>query len=261
MAIALVVPDLTNPYFTIICRAAQQLARERGYEVLIFDTLAEPEREREIVRSLSSWVDGVVICAALRAHRRLPGAPPIVYVNRRVRGSHCVMLDQRVIVDLQIRHLVELGHEHIAWIGGPKDYWASEVRQRHAQRWAARRDIRILSCERADYDAGVQIAQELPDDVTAVAAFNDREALGIISRAQELSRRVPEDLSVVGSDDMPDAVLATPRLTTVHAPIEEMARTSVSLLLDHLHPSGPEITATLRGELVARESTGPPKLR
>jgi DNA-binding LacI/PurR family transcriptional regulator len=232
--IAIMVPDLANAYFAHVARAAQQFARARSYEVLIVDTGDDVDREQEVVESASTWVEGLIICAARRPYRATASRVPMVFVNRRVRDSHSVLLDQHFVVEAQLRHLVELGHEHIVWMDGPKDYWGSSIRRTHAKRISAGHPVRIAGAVAPDWEGGVQMAELLDDDVTAVAAFNDRQALGFVARCVELGIRVPDDVSVVGSDDIAGASVLNPGLTTVHAPKEQMGRAAVSLLLDHL---------------------------
>jgi DNA-binding LacI/PurR family transcriptional regulator len=257
--IAIVVPDLTNTYFGLICRAVQILARERGYEVLILDTDRDPAQEREIVESVARWADGVIICSAQSNHRSTPNGVPIVYVNRRARGSHAVILDQEWIVETQVQHLVQLGHERILYLEGPDDYWASEVRRRRVETLTLDRDIRFASGYACDFEGGMRAAAELPPDVTAVIAFNDVQAFGLVNHTLQRGIRVPEDLSVIGSDDVPGSKHINPGLTTVHAPKEAMGRAAVSLLIDHLTHEGPMIVETLQGHLVVRQSTAPPR--
>jgi LacI family transcriptional regulator len=257
--IAVIVPDLTNTYFAHICRDAQVFARERGYDVIIMDTIRSREVEKEVVRSASRWVDGIIICASHLDHRPGPDGPPVVHVNRRVHGCHAIVLDQRFIVEAQIGHLRELGHERILWIDGPKDYWASAVRRRYVERLARSCDIRILTGITPDQHGGMDVARQLDGNVTAVAAFNDRQASGLIAQAMRLGIRVPEDLSVVGSDGIPGSEYIYPALTTVYAPRDEMARAAVSLIIDHVDDrDGPLVVKTLRGHLLVRESTAPP---
>ena len=257
--IAIMVPNLVNAYFAHIARAAQQFARARSYEVLIVDVDEDVVREQEFVESASTWVEGLILCASSRPYHRTASRVPMVFVNRRVRDSHAVVLDQHFIVEAQLRHLIELGHEKIVWMNGPKGYWASSIRRNHARRIAAGHPVEIAEPVTPDWEGGVAMADTLDDDITAVAAFNDRQALGFIVRCGQLGIRVPDDVSVVGSDDIDGAALLTPGLTTVHAPKEQMGRAAVSLLLDHLTEGGPVICETLRGHLVVRDSTGPPR--
>jgi DNA-binding LacI/PurR family transcriptional regulator len=257
--IAIMVPDLANSYFAFIARAAQEFARARSYEVLIVDTGEDPQREQEIVESAARWVDGLIICAAKQDFPAEQRRVPVVFVNRRVRGSHAVVLDQQFIVEAQLGHLLELGHEHIAWVDGPKGYWASDPRRETAERLAAVHPIQILRDVTPTFEGGMALVDDLDTDTTAVAPFNDRQAVRVVQRCFQLGIRVPEDLSVVGSDNVPAATLLNPGLTTVHAPKGTMGRAAVSLLLDHMGDRGPVIEETLIGHLVVRESTAPPR--
>jgi LacI family transcriptional regulator len=258
--IAIVVPDLANTYFAHIARAAQEFARARSYDVLIVDTGDDtPQRELEIVESTARWVDGLILCAA---KQRIPPdrcRVPVVFVNRRVRGSHAVVLDQSFIVETQLGHLLELGHEHIVWIDGPKGYWASEPRRKVAERIAAEHPVQIVKGIAPTFAGGLEVVDQLEPEVTAVAAFNDRQAFGVVQRLLQVGRPVPEHVSVIGSDNVPGAILLNPQLTTVHAPKGTMGRAAVSLLLDHIIDKGPVIEETLTGHLVVRESTGAPR--
>jgi LacI family transcriptional regulator len=257
--IAIMVPDLANTYFAHIARAAQAFARARSYEVLIVDTGNDGQREIEIIESAARWVDGLIICAARRGVPADRSRVPMVFVNRRVRGSHAVVLDQPFIVETQIGHLLELGHEHIVWVDGPKGYWATEPRRRAAQRIAARHPVQIVKGIPPTFEGGMEMVDQLGSEVTAVATFNDRQAFGVIQRCLQLGIRVPDDLSVVGSDNVAGATFLIPPLTTVHAPKGTMGRAAVSLLLDHIVDQGPVIEETVTGHLVVRSSTAPPR--
>jgi DNA-binding LacI/PurR family transcriptional regulator len=258
--IAIIVPDLANTYYAQIARAAQQFARAREYEVLIVDTGDDtPLRELEIVEGAARWVDGLIICAA---KQRIPSdrvRVPMVFVNRRVRGSHAVVLDQQFIVEAQLDHLLALGHERIVWVDGPKGYWATDPRRKVAQRIAAEHPIQIAKGVAPTFEGGLAAVDSFDAGFTAVAAFNDRQAFGVVQRCLQLGLRVPEDVSVVGSDNVPGAVLLNPQLTTVHAPKGTMGRAAVSLLLDHIVDQGPIIEETVTGHLVVRDSTATPR--
>ena len=258
--IAIIVPDLANTYFAHIARAAQAFARARSYEVLIVDTGDDtPQRELEIIEAAAQWVDGLIICAAKRGIPTDRVRVPMVFVNRRVRGSHAVVLDQQFIVEAQLHHLLALGHDRIVWVDGPKGYWAAEPRRKVAQRIAAEHPVQIAKGVAPTFEGGIAMVDSLDADVTAIAAFNDRQAFGIVQRYLQLGLRVPEHVSVVGSDNVPGAMLLNPQLTTVHAPKGTMGRAAVSLLLDHIVDQGPVIEETVTGHLVVRASTAPPR--
>lgn len=255
--IAIVVPQLVSAYFAEICHAGQVAARERGYATFIVDSGSSPQQERETMRRLiAGGIDGIIICAASSSYA--PGDTPIVFVNRLVRGSHAVLLDQFQIVNTQIEHLRFLGHRRIAWIAGPKGYWTSSIRHRHIERLRVRFPIEIIEGIPPTFEGGQEVVKHLDPSITAVAAFTDSQASGILSAAAEHGIPVPEDLSVIGSDGTRLGEMVTPPLTTVQSPLEQMAKSAVSLLLDHLRDErAATIVETLPVELVVRSSTAP----
>lgn len=258
--ISVVIPDLSNEYYASIAQAAQVTARERGYEVFIADSGFDPDRESSLVDTVSRGADGVIVCTAQRRHTIARDGVPLVYVNKMVRGHHAVVVDPHSVLEAQVDHLLGLGHEHVLVAGGPDRFWVSEVRNLHAQRLARRLpSLRIDPYREPSFEGGRLLVDHLDPDVTGVAALNDRQAIGILQRAAEVGIRVPEDLSVVGSDDVSAAAFVSPSLTTVRIPTEELGRAAVSLLIDHVTDGGPVIAEQLVGELVVRASTAPPR--
>lgn len=255
--IVLVVPDIANVHFALIGREVLASAGRRGFDVLIIDVREDADVEAEVVDTMSHWVDGIIVCASTRPHPAAARRTPVVYMNRRVRGSPAVVLDQRAVVDAQLGHLADLGHERILWVAGPRDYWASELRRRRAERWSTRLDVRTASRVSPHFAGGLQLAADLDPHVTAVAAFSDHQAIGVVHGLLAAGRRVPDDVAVVGSDDIPIAEYVVPTLTTVRVPRKAMARAAVGLLLDH-GDDAPAVVETASPTLVVRESTGPP---
>ena len=164
------------------------------------------------------------------------------------------------------RHLLGLGHRRIAVIGGPPDILCSRARldgYRAAMDEAqVPVDAALISHGRFHVDEGVEKGQELlrmPDRPTAIFAGNDLQALGVYQAARERRLHIPEDLSVVGFDDLPVARWVGPPLTTVRQPLIEMAQTAAELVLDLARGAPPtQQRIELATELVVRESTAPP---
>jgi LacI family transcriptional regulator len=165
-----------------------------------------------------------------------------------------------------MRHLLELGHRRIAHIAGPSGWVSTEERLRgyHAALGAAGilPDPRLTVEALPEIDAGREAAErllDLPEPPTAILAFNDNIAVGVIQAARSRDLRVPEDLSVVGFDDVEYATIVTPALTTVRQPLAEMGRTAVSLLIRVLERQRFEaLHVELATRLVVRDSTAPP---
>jgi LacI family transcriptional regulator len=166
-----------------------------------------------------------------------------------------------------MRHLLELGHRRIAQITGPRGWLATEDRRRGYS--AALAAAGILADPELEVEAEPEIeggrtgaAQllDLPDPPTAIFAFNDNIAIGAIQTARARGLRVPDDLSIVGFDDVEHATIVTPALTTVRQPLAEMGRTAVSLLGRLLEQQRFEtLHVELATRLVVRDSTAPPR--
>jgi len=258
--VSVIIPDLSNEYYASIAQAAQVTAREHGYEVFIADSGFDPDRESALVDVASRGADGVIVCTAQRRHTVARDGVPLVYVNKMVRGHHAVVVDPHSVLEAQVDHLLALGHERILIATGPDIFWVSEVRSLHAARLAKRLpSITIDEYRGPSYGGGRRLVDHLDPSVTAVAALNDRQAIGILQRAAEVGIRIPDDLSVVGCDDLSTAAFVSPALTTVRVPTEALGRAAVSLLIDHVTDDGPVIAEQMVGELVVRDSTAPPR--
>ena len=168
-----------------------------------------------------------------------------------------------------MRHLLQLGHRRIAQITGPLGWVATEGRRRGYR--AALASAGILPDPALEVESipetgpGWQAAEKLlglPDRPTAIFAFNDNIAIGAVQAARARGLRVPEDLSIIGFDDVEHATIVTPELTTVRQPLAEMGRTAVSLLMRLLERQRFEtLHVELATRLVVRDSTAPPPVR
>jgi len=257
--IVFVVPDLTSPLFSMLARAAQSEARQRGYDVLVADSLSDTRREAGLIEDARRYAEGIIVCMPQGTYQPEPGRAPIVAINRRMRGAHAVLLDQAAVVEQQLAHLVGLGHERIVYLDGPKQYWATYERRRHAERLARQFPVEISEPIAPWFHGGYEYADRIDPEVTAVMAFSDTQAAGVVARLAENGRRVPHDLSVIGSNDIPIAAMYNPALTTMRTPLDAMGRAAVSLLLDNVDGAeGPAIIETMTSELVVRRSTAPP---
>jgi LacI family transcriptional regulator len=169
--------------------------------------------------------------------------------------------------DQAMRHLLDLGHPRIAHITGPSGWLATEDRRRGYRAALAAAGIlpdRSLEVEALpEIPPGREAAElllDLPEPPTAIFAFNDNIAIGAVQAARARGLRVPEDISIVGFDDVEHATIVTPELTTVRQPLAEMGRTAVSLLIRFLERQRFEtLHVELATRLVVRDSTAPPR--
>lgn len=265
-SVALMVTDVTNPYFGPLIRGTQAQLRARGYRHLLVDMEDSAEIEEAALEEIPSSVDGLVIMGAHVADdqlREVARRVPLVVINRRVDGLPSVVVDTPPVLVQALEYLVSLGHRSIAFAGGPHHSWSS------ARRWlaieAAGRRLGV-SCTHVGYYApGPQSGAAAADaalhaGATACMFFNDLLAIAGLRRLAQRGVRVPEDFSVVGCDDIFGADFCHPPLTTVSVPAERLGRVAADLLLSTLHPGQDNAAAprelTVPAHLTIRASAG-----
>jgi LacI family transcriptional regulator len=253
---AVIVPDITNPHFGSLVRGVEKAARSADLQVLLVDTGEHADEELEAARALTHDIDLFVLLSPRRLHRRLDvlGDTPAVFVNRPVRGHGCVLLRTAPAVADGMRHLVAAGHERVAYLCGPSGSWSAGERRTAVRRTGAETGVEIveLAVHTPTFEAAAACTQAvLQTGATAVMAFNDQMALGIIASLTERGVAVPGEISVIGCDDVPMAAMVAPALTTIAMPTEAAGAAAVELFR-----SGAS-RASLDGSLVVRRSTGP----
>lgn len=258
---------LYGPASTLYC--IEQAARLSGYSVSIasLGMFSRRSIQEAVHRLRAQSVDGVVILAphesAADGLRHLPPDLPVVAVDA---GEDIpvpvVTVDQRAGAARATRHLLGLGHETVWHLGGPVDWLDANYRidgWREVLEAAGRpvpEPLRGDWSPRSGYELGRRLAAD--ESVTAVFVGNDQMALGMLRALREAGRRVPEEVSVVGFDDVPEAAYFWPPLTTVRQEFGEVGRHAFHLLLERMAGTAQDTTRRLvEPELVVRESTGP----
>jgi len=263
--LAVVVPDIANPFFPPLIRAAQGRADRAGFAVFLGDADEDPAREDVLLRQLGTQVEGFVLASSRMSDDRIhahAARRPLVLVNRDVPGIPRVLIDTTRGVTEAVDHLAGLGHRDIAYLSGPTGSWSNSQRKRAVRRAAQRRGLTVqtLAARRPTFDAGRQsVPALLASGATAVVAFDDLMAQGVLAGLAERGVAVPAGLSVVGCDDVL-AAQAYPPLTTVSARSAEAGTAAVELLTGRL-ASGATMADTrllLDTTLVIRATTGPP---
>lgn len=269
--IGVVVPDLGNPFFPAILKGVQARAREADYAVFLADSEENPRLEIELVRAMAKQVDGVVICSSRLTEpqlQQLGRDTTLVLLNRRVRGASGVLLDSAGGMRQAVEHLVALGHQRIGFLSGPDRSWSNRERRRGLRGAVRGRQFEVLEFGpfAPHFEAGPHAADlAIAAEVTAVIAFNDLMALGVLSRLADRGFEVPGKMSVVGFDNIPMAAMATPRLTTVALPLELSGRVAVELLVEQIARPGSGAHEQMRdvqlldAQLIVRASTAPPR--
>jgi LacI family transcriptional regulator len=270
-AVGLLVPDLENPYFATVTKAVQARARAEGYEVFVADSDEDADAEAELIAALAARTDGLLVAsprsgdAELRA--ALVGVTAVLASRELTAGEGdagapevpCVSVDDADGVAQVLGHLSALGHRKVGVAAGPASSWSGGRRVAGLIAAAERRDVELveLGSFQPYFAGGTQAGDHaLASGVTAVVAFNDLMALGILDRLRHRGVDVPGEMSVVGFDDVQLATLVSPALTTVHAPLARLGRRAVDLLLARLR-GGTPTSSQLPVELTIRGSTGP----
>jgi LacI family transcriptional regulator len=272
--VAFVVPDVANPFFTDVARAAEAVATEAGLALILCDSDARREREdRYLELLLEQRVHGVLITAVDYDNPRLRTLPergvPVVLVDRvRQPGDTAcsVGVDDVEGGRLAVVHLLEQGHSRIAFVGQPGTM--VQVTDRHAGALAAvlaaggrEEDLVVLDAPRMDVAHGRAAGQRLlgiPAARRPTAAFcaNDLLALGLLQAMTRHGQAVPEDLAIVGYDDIEFAAAAAVPLTSVRQPRKELGRRAVEFLLEEASThDGEPPHVVFRPELVVRASS------
>lgn len=267
--IVLTVSDIANPVFSQVIRGAEAAASRAGYTMVLTDVEESPERERQILEKLIPAVDGVALAtsrlsdAAIRAVAR---RCPLVTMNRVTQQVPSVVPDNDLGMRRAVKHLVELGHQAVTYVAGPRASWADSVRWNGLKAAAGHLGVQVRRAgpEQPTVAGGRRIAADLESAArmpTAVVAYNDLMAIGIMQGLQAAGHVVPDEVSVIGCDNILGSDWRTPALTTVAAPLRELGSASVRHLLalidgKDIRQARPVVLPT---RLIVRESTAPPR--
>lgn len=275
-SIAVLIPDILNPYLTEIARGIQNEASVDRLLPLILDTNEDPQREHQFLRMFAAQpVCGIILCGSRIPSQELIGLrssihTPMVVLNRNLKLPNvaCIVVDLKNATYRATRHLLDLNHTRIAFLNGPGKSETTQLRQSGVE-WAlseAGLDFRPEwhPSSFPDVDGGFQAMSALltlPSDTrpTAVVAYNDLMALGALHAIRAHGLHVPEDISVIGMDDIAMASHANPPLTSLATPKHRMGRLAVQILRRMINGQAPpeEGYTLVESRLIVRESTAP----
>ena len=280
--IALVVADISNPYFTTIARGVEDFFVAHGYSVMYCNTDEDAaEEEQYLVMLIERQVDGVLLVPArssgdsfrlLQAHRT-----PVVVIDRRVdwRDVDSVRCDSEAGAHALVEHLIRLGHRTIAVLTGAPSISTSEDRVSGARRALSEHGLELpeallhygsFNYGRNNQADGHRMALDMlaapGPRPTAVFCANNFIAFGAIRALREAGLRVPDDMSVVAFDDLPEEWVSDPFLTVARQPAYDIGHRAAALLMDHITGLQPASGASviLPFELVLRRSSAAPSL-
>lgn len=264
--IGLVVPDISNPYMTTLLKAAQARSRVRGTGVFVADTDDSALIEREVCLQLAKQTRGIILCAprmSVPHIRELSEMIPIVLVNRVVDGIPSVYTDSTAAIKALVDELANAGHRRIAYLPGAAQSWANKQRLKAIADQTAHRGLELVKLEStlARHSDGIAaIPAVVSSGATAVMAFDDVLASGLIEGLRRAGLSVPADISVTGHDDVL-AELVFPGLTTVTGQSARVGQLAVERLLEEQSGEGTDADIKpvgVEGHVVNRDSIGPP---
>lgn len=273
--IGLIISDMTNPFYPDLAKACEDVAQERGYTVIIVNTNEEKKRMSGAVSLVREGkVDGLIIASTSTQDMEIlrevvDGGFPVVLVHRHVPGLDIdtVLADNFSASYSVVRHLCSLGHTRIAKITGVDNSTVNLERIEGYKKAMADAGLQVrpewLISGRSRYQqsytaATFMLNQSREDRPTAVIAAGDLAALGVMDAVKDMGLEVPEDLALIGFDDLFLAEYRAVQLTTVRIPRYDMGQQATRILLDRISGSGPpgNIRIVLPTHLIIRRTCG-----
>jgi DNA-binding LacI/PurR family transcriptional regulator len=275
LTVGIVVTTIADPFNGEVVAGIEELANEHGYSVLLANSQGNADREMAVVRTFQEQrVDAVLVASSRLGALYMPLLSqleiPIVLINNHHPSefAHSVSIDNVNGAYKAVQHLVKLGHRDIAYIGN--SFGLESDIDRHTGYCNALRQARLSPSSRFSLSAdgkpegGMRAARRLLSSArkpTAIFCYNDMTALGVYHEAANRRFKVPDDLSIVGFDDLFFAPLLNPSLTTVHQPRKELGRKAMTLLLALLEGKQAQKIIHVKGTLMVRSSTTRPRGR
>ena len=270
-SIGLIVPDITNPFFTNIARGVEDVASTHNYSLIIGNTDEDPEKEKKYLQLLESkQADGLIIAVTARSHEYLQSLPiqhlALVSIDRSLfdLGIDTVMVDNREGARTAIEHLIACGHRRIGLVTGIRGIAPTEERilgyTEALEKLGIAVDPALITVAYARVDGGERGAMQLlalEDRPTALFMMDGTMAIGALQCIAKLGLRCPEDVALACFDDFSWAAVMRPHLTVVDQPTYEIGQQSAHLLFERLknQKKAPR-EIRLQTRLIVRESCG-----
>jgi DNA-binding LacI/PurR family transcriptional regulator len=268
MSIGVIAPDLSEGYFTLVMHGVEEHLLREQYFYFTASHYWKPELIRDYSRLLQERaVDGFLLLNTPAAFQTL--LPTVaISAHNHATGVTNIVLDHKMAAELALQHLVSLGHSRIAFMKGPATIPDTEYRWNSILEVAQELGLEVrpelwmqLDADSWSPDVGYQPTKALLDrthDFTALFCFNDISAIGAIRAIHDAGLSVPQNISVIGFDDIISAAYQKPSLTTVRQPLREMGNEGAKILLDLIANPGKEVPGeiVMKPELIVRESTG-----
>ena len=262
--LALVIPDVANPFFPPMIRAVQNEADREDFCVFLGNSDEDPRQEEKLLGRFSGQVEGIVLASSRMSDERIrafAAIKPLALINRDVAGIPRVLIDSGSGVAEAVAYLARQGHRRIAYVSGPSSSWSNKQRRGAVKKAAAEfnLDVITMAAQVPSYEAGRRaVAFVLEGRATAAVAFDDLTAQGMLAEFREQGIAVPGKVALVGCDDVVGA-MAYPPLTTVSNRAAEAGQIATRLLMDIMSTRAiNDVRYVLETHLVVRETTAPP---
>lgn len=266
--LGLLVADITNPMFFDVVRGAEQAAAERGYTLVLAESRESAEREAETAERVMASVDGLILVATRLSDSEIHDysmRKPLVVINRDVADVTSVVPDLEPGVDQALRHLHELGHASLAYLSGPATSWMNAARRQMIFDKAPALGMTTIEIGPGapTLDGGRDAFERVrAAGVTAVIAYNDLMAIGLMRAAEADGVTCPAEFSLIGFDDIFGSDFTSPTLTTIRTPLGILGSRAVDQVLGELVQPGDGAVESLPAsvivtDLIIRCSTGP----
>lgn len=272
--LAVIVSDVTNPFFFEIIRGVEAAAAEAGYVILLVDTHESSSDERAAIDRAIPMVDAIVLASSRMSNnaiRMIAKQRPTVVLNRPMTDVLSVVSDNTRGMRSAVEHLGGLGHRVLTYVAGPEASWSGGMRWRSIRETTEELDMRVhrIGPFPPTLAGGLAAVREFAESpTTGVIAYNDLMAIGLMRGLQHGGARIPGDVSVIGFDNIFGSDFCSPPLTTVAAPLRALGTAAAQMVLEHvasaargsvrpIRPVTPVRPAMLPAQLLVRGSTGP----
>lgn len=269
-SIGLLIPDIENPFFPALVRGVEDAAQSSGYALILCNTDGKQAAEEKYIQFLlSKQIDGIIFTGNLTYSEWKKWLPiinvPVVLLDRKVDNTpfSTVMADNQLGAFMAVEHLIQQQYKKIALLSG-RALSLNNMDRVNGYREALKKhgfdqDAQPMAEGQFTFEGGYQAVDQLfaqGGEFDAIFACNDMMAIGAIERLTELGRRVPEDIAVVGFDNIRMAAWYKPSLTTVDQPVYEMGKMAAQLLMEHISGIRKEAAqVVIKPELVVRQSS------
>jgi LacI family transcriptional regulator len=269
--LGLVMPDVANPFFAQIARGAEDIAYQHGYALFLINTGEDINREKNALNSmLEKEIDGAILCSSRLSQKEmiayLEVLPVTVLVNRELGvpdvNVASINVNDKRSIQLAIDYLVKQGHTHIAFAAGPLSSVSSQRRlegynvglHEHGLAYTKEMVVNCPPTTRGGEAATTALLVCCPK-VDAILSFNDLVAVGALHTCLQAKHRVPQDIAVIGADDIPLARLTNPSLITIPVDLNGLGKQAMLALIELINaPEEPAQKIILEPELVIRQS-------